>query len=438
MRLFRLLQLHLIEIYSVKYEPISKTWITRQIGGVTMNILVADKLPEKALDDLRVFDPALNYNPDLKDEPLLVAIKEHHPEILIVRSTKVNAGHLEGSPVLSLVIRGGAGVNTIDVDKASELGVFVANCPGKNSVAVAELAFAHILSMDRHVVACSKDLEQGIWNKKKYSKAKGILGKTLGLIGLGKIALEMIPRAKSFGLQVIAWSRSLTPEKAEALGVEFAADPVELAGKSDIISIHVALTDETKNLIDENVLSALPDGAKIVNTSRGGIIDEEALEKAIVGKKLCVALDVFNNEPSSATGEFQPGIFTLENVQGTHHIGASTEQAQNAVANEIVNIISSYKNLGLVPNCVNLCAKTPASCLLIVRHRDEVGVLAGILDELRQAMINVQEMENIVFSGAKAACAKIQLDKKPENTLLEKIKDSSEHILAISLTELEH
>src|SRR5207245_4539165 len=143
-----------------------------------------------------------------------------------VTKPMLEAGHL------SLIIRAGAGYNTIDVEAASERGIAVANCPGKNSVAVAELAFGLILALDRRVVDNATDLTRGIWNKKEYSRARGLLGRTLGLIGVGGIGKEMIPRARAFGMPVVAWSRSLTPEKAQALGIEWKASPAEVAASS--------------------------------------------------------------------------------------------------------------------------------------------------------------------------------------------------------------
>ncbi len=401
-----------------------------------MKILVADKFPETGLDALRALGNEVTCDPGLKEGALVEALTEIQPEALIVRSTKVQAEHLDAAPGLTLIIRAGAGVNTIDVAGASARGVFVANCPGKNSIAVAELAFAHLLSIDRHVVNGATDLRAGNWNKKRYSKAEGIYGRTLGLLGLGQIGREMIPRAHAFGLRVVAWSRSLTDEMAAELGVERAANPVECARESDILSVHVALNDQTRGLVGSEVLEALGSGGVVINTSRGGVVDESALRSALADGRVRAGLDVFENEPSSGTADLEPGLFALDGIQGSHHVGASTEQAQVAVADEAVRIVRTFLEEGTVPNCVNLSERTPATHLLSVRHRDQVGVLAGVLNALRKADVNVQEMENVVFLGAEAACARIQLDCDPGSATMEAIRESSEHIIALNMTVL--
>src|SRR5712691_5262273 len=210
-----------------------------------MKVLVADKFEKSGLDGLKSAGCEVVYEPDAKDDALAQAVAKTGAEVLIVRGTKVTRPMLEAGR-LSLVVRAGAGYNTIDVEAASERGIYVANCPGKNSVAVAELAFGLILALDRRVVDNAADLKRGVWNKKEYSKARGLYGRTLGLIGVGGIGKEMIPRARAFGMPVVAWSRSLTPERAQALGIERKASPAEVAASSDIASVHVALKPETK------------------------------------------------------------------------------------------------------------------------------------------------------------------------------------------------
>lgn len=401
-----------------------------------MRVLIADKFPDQGVQALRNLGCEVTADADLKDETLTAALRQHRSEALVVRSTKVQEPQLEAAKDLALIVRAGAGVNTIDVAGASARGVYVANCPGKNSVAVAELAFAHILSLDRRLVDGASDLKNGVWNKKGYGKARGIMGSTLGLVGLGQIGQEMVSRAKAFGMDVVAWSRSLTPDRAAALGVTFAESPLEVARQSHALSVHVALNPQTKGLIGADVLGALPDGAIVVNTARGGVIDEAALAQAVEQKGLKVGLDVFENEPTSGTGELEPGIFALAGIQGTHHIGASTEQAQNAVAAETVRILETFVKEGTVPNCVNLVHQGAATHLLVVRHRDRIGVLAGVLDALREAGINVQEMENVLFAGGAAACARIQLTAPPSDTVVEKIRSSSDNVLAVAVTSL--
>src|SRR6266702_3269311 len=231
-----------------------------------MKVLVADKFEKSGLAGLADLGCEVVYQPDSKDEALAEAIGSSQAEILIVRSTKVTRAMLEAGR-LSLVVRAGAGYNTIDVEAASERGIYVANCPGKNSIAVAELAFGLILALDRRIVDNAADLKRGVWNKKEYSKAKGLFGATLGLVGVGGIGKEMIPRARAFGMPVVAWSRGLSPEKAQSLGIERKDSPLAVAAAADVVSVHVALKPETKDLIDEKFFAAMKPGAFFVNTS---------------------------------------------------------------------------------------------------------------------------------------------------------------------------
>jgi D-3-phosphoglycerate dehydrogenase len=400
-----------------------------------MKVLVADKFEKSGLEGLKSLGCEVVYEPDVKDDTLTDVIQTSGAQVLVVRSTKVTKPMLEAGH-LSLVVRAGAGVNTIDVEAASARGIYVANCPGKNSIAVAELAFGLILALDRRIVANADDLKKGVWNKKEYSKAKGLFGRTLGLVGVGGIGVEMIPRARAFGMPVVAWSRSLTAEKAQSLGIERKDSPLEVAAAADVVSVHVALKPETKNLADERFFAAMKPGAFFINTSRADVVDEKALEKAVREKNLRVGLDVFVAEPSGSSGEVKAEIFQLPGVIGTHHIGASTDQAQEAIAAETVCIVREYKQAGRAPNVVNLTKRSPACCLLVVRHYDRVGVLAAVFDRIKAADINVQETENIVFDGAKAAVARIHLGQEPSDEVLDTIRRSSDDIIELTLLPL--
>lgn len=400
-----------------------------------MKILIADKFPDSGQADLVQLGCEVVYEPDLKDSVLAAALGSGGADVLVVRSTKVTKEMLEAGR-LSLVVRAGAGYNTIDVQTASARGIYVANCPGKNSIAVAELAFGLILALDRRIPDNAADLRQGRWNKKEYSKARGLFGRTLGLIGMGRIGQEMIPRARAFGMPVAAWSRSLTTERAHELGVEMKQSPVEVAAGSDIVSVHVALKDQTRNLIGETFFQAMRPGAFFVNTSRAEVVDQPALERAVRERKIRAGLDVFAGEPSGGTGVVEDGIFKLDGVIGTHHIGASTDQAQQAIADETVRIIREYKQTGRAPNVVNIAKKSPATHLLVVRHYDRVGVLAGVFTQLKSAGINVQETENVVFDGAVAAIARIHLDQAPSDQIIESIRLTSSDIIDMSLVQL--
>ena len=170
---------------------------------------------------------------------------------------------------IKLVVRAGASYNTIDVAAASRRGIYVSNCPGKNSIAVAELAFGLIiLALDRRIADSVNSLRRGQWNKKEFSKARGLYGRTLGLVGVGKIGQEMIPRARSFGMPVIAWSRSLTPERAMAMGAEYKATPEDVAREADVVSVHVALNADTRGFLNTEFFSAMKEGAYFINTAK--------------------------------------------------------------------------------------------------------------------------------------------------------------------------
>lgn len=400
-----------------------------------MKVLIADKFEQSGIDGLKALGCEVISNPDLKDDALTEAIRDTGADVLIVRSTKVNEAALNAGR-LSLVVRAGAGYNTIDVKAASARGIYVSNCPGKNSTAVAELAFGLILALDRRIADNVAELRAGHWNKKEFGKARGLHGRTLGLIGLGQIGREMIQRANAFGIKTIGWSRSLTPDAAEVLGIHYRQTILEIVHEADIVSIHVALTPETRGFINADIFEVMKPGAIFINTSRAEVVDQAALAQAVKTKGIRAGLDVFANEPATATGDFTDEIVSLPNVYGTHHIGASTDQAQEAIAAETVRIIREFKETGSVPNVVNLADRTPATHLLVVRHKDRPGVLSHVLNEIKAASLNVQRMENIVFAGAEAAIARIELDGTLEPETVDRIRGGNSDILETSLIAL--
>jgi len=400
-----------------------------------MIVLVADKFEKEGIEGLKELGCEVLFEPDLKDATLEARIKESGARALVVRSTKVTAPMVEGTQ-LGLIIRAGAGVNTIDVAAASSHGIQVANCPGKNSQAVAELAFGLILSVDRHIPDNVNDARNGNWNKKTYSKARGLHGRTLGLVGMGKIGQEMVTRAKAFGMNVVTFSRWMTPEVAATLGIGRASSVEELAQMSDIVSVHVSLTSETRGMLGESFFKSMKDGSYFINTSRAEVCDESALRAELNAGRLFAGLDVFEGEPSGGDGPFEGPIKDCKNVYCTHHIGASTDQAQDAIARETVRIVREFKLTGKAPNTVNITTSGVVRYLLVVRHLDRVGVLAHVLGVLKDEGINVQEMENIVFGGAQAAIAQIGLDKDIPAPALTKVK-MNPHILDASVTKLD-
>jgi D-3-phosphoglycerate dehydrogenase len=397
-----------------------------------MRVLIADKFEQSGRDGLLTIGCDVSYQPDLKNEALTEAIRQQVPDVLVVRGTKVTEPMLAAGQI-KLVVRAGAGFNTIDVAAASRRGIYVSNCPGKNSIAVAELAFALMLALDRRIADNVIALRRGEWNKKEFSKARGLFGRTLGLIGVGKIGAEMIPRARAFGMPVIAWSRSLTPERAGELDVEYKVTPAAVAREADVVSVHVALNLDTRGFLGADFFAAMRGGAYFVNTARGEVVDQAALIEAMKSRGIRVGLDVYAAEPTSGTAEFTDEIAKEANLYGTHHIGASTDQAQEAIAAETVRIVREFKETGKVPNVVNLARQTPARHRLVVRHLDRPGVLANVLDAIKSEHINVQEMENVVFEGAEAAVARINLDNAPSRGLLDRLQAENEDIIELDL-----
>jgi D-3-phosphoglycerate dehydrogenase len=404
-----------------------------------MKVLVADKFEQSGIDGLKAAGCDVLYQPDLKDEALVKALGETAADVLVVRSTAVTGPMLETGS-LSLVVRAGAGYNTIDVATASRRGIYVSNCPGKNAIAVAELAFALVLSLDRRVPDNVAELRAGTWNKKEYSKARGLHGRTIGLLGYGNIGQEVARRAHAFGMPVVVWSRRFATGRDqianEPIPMQLAASPAEVAARCDVLSVHLALNAETRALVNAAVLDALKPGSYFINTARAEVVDHAALEKAVRERGIRVGLDVFANEPSGASGAFSDPLVALPNVYGTHHIGASTDQAQEAIAAETVRIIESYSTTGKVPNVVNLAKRTPATHMLVVRHRDRPGVLAHIFEHLRSGNINVQETENVIFEGAQAAVARINLDGAPSDALLGAMQGGNQDILDLHLVTI--
>jgi D-3-phosphoglycerate dehydrogenase len=405
-----------------------------------MTILIADAFERSGIEGLASLGCEVIYEPRLEGDALAAALRSSMAQVLVVRSTRVTASMMDAGP-LALVVRAGAGVNTIDVEAASRRGIYVSNCPGRNAAAVAELTFALILSLDRRVPANAADLGRGVWNKKEYSRARGLYGRTLGLLGFGAIAQEVARRARGFGMPVVAWSRRLVWDAAarvqaeEEPGVRAAEAPEEVARAADVLSLHLALTRETRGLVDRNLLGMMKPGAILVNTARAELVDQAALAAAIRDRGLRVGLDVYANEPTGGEGRIEDPLLALPNVVGTHHIGASTEQAQDAIAAETVRIVRAFVESGKVPNVVNLAKRSPATDVLVVRHLDRPGVLAHVFERLRDAGLNVQETENIIFDGAYAAVARIHLDGRPPDGALEEIRAHGD-VLAVQLVAL--
>lgn len=399
-----------------------------------MKVLFADKLPQNTIDQLAALNIHVDYHPTLKADELADAIGD--ADVLIVRSTEVRADCISTAKNLSLIIRAGAGVNNIDMNAANARGIYVSNCPGKNSIAVAELAMGLLLSLDRRIPENVFDLRNMKWNKSEYSKAEGIFGMTVGVIGVGKIGKEFILRAKAFGMNIIAWSRSLTKEQAIVLGVRRAETLAELIPQCDAVSVHLALKPDTQKIITRELIGLMKQNAIFLNTSRWEVVDDDALLEAAKAGRIRVGADVFSGEPEDKTSPFKNSLGSLKNVYGTHHIGASTTQAQNAIADETIAIIKQYKEQGTVKNWVNKAKTTPAKFQLVIRHYDKPGVLANVFNDLKSAEINIQEVENLIFEGTETACCTLKLDAEPPEKSLFAIRGRTKEVIQLQLVKL--
>lgn len=352
--------------------------------------------------------------------------------------TRVTSSAIEASDRLALIVRAGAGTNTIDCDAAAARGVFVVNVPGRNSIAVAELTMGLLLAIDRRIPDNVADLRAGRWDKKKYSKAEGLCGSTLGIVGLGDIGLAVAVRAAAFGMNVQCIEKpECSPrieEKVAEIGITMVSSLEELVSTSDVISLHVPSGTDTVGLVDETFLGWMSPGASLLNTSRGDLVDEAALLKAMDERGIRAGLDVYADEPAAGTAEWSSPIAQHPHVVGTHHIGASTEQAQRAIGAGVVEIVDAYAQ-GRAKNCVNLAPSRLGSVTISVRHRDRVGVLARVLDLLSEARLNVEHMENQIFSGGEAAVATIDVAGSVDEALLGNLRAIAD-VLSVSVATL--
>ena len=395
-----------------------------------MKILLADKLSPSTITALEALGATVTNSPDLSAESLPDAIGDN--EVLVVRSTKVTEETINRASKLALIIRAGAGVNTIDLSAAGKRAIYVTNCPGKNTDAVAELAIGLLIAADRRIVDAASDLRKGKWRKKEYQKAYGLKGRTLGIIGLGAIGRGVARRAQGMDMNVVAWSRSLTDEKAGQLGIERCETIEEVAAKSDAVSLHIAMKPETKHMINSGFLAKMKDGAILINCARGEVADTQAVMDAIKNKGLRYATDVFENEPAGGEDDFNDCDFASM-ITATPHIGASTDQASEATAEEVVRIVRNYKEQGKPCNTVNLRSKSPAVVSLIVRHANKIGVLSDVLNVLRSNEINIEEMENFVFENGLTATCTLKLDRNPDAAVVAEIENNEAVVSAAVL-----
>lgn len=381
-----------------------------------MHIVFADEIDARFIESLENDGHRCQILPVSPAKGLDQLIED--ADVLVVRSTRVTRLAIEAGTHLGLIVRAGAGTDTIDTQAASESGVYVCNVPGQNAAAVAELTMGLLLAVDRNIPASTADLHKGRWAKAEYSAARGLKGRTMAILGLGEIGLAVAERAAAFGLKVTALNR---PERASdlldrihRLNIHLFDDLQGLLDGADIVSLHLPLTDRTRNIVDDRFFDQMSHGAILLNTARGGLIDEVALLNAMETKAIRVGLDVYEEEPPTPVGDWDSSFIDHPNIVGTHHIGGSTQQAREAVASGLVRVIKAYAE-GDMLNCVNLVDRPLGACTITVRHRDEVGALAAVLACLRGAGINVQQMQNEIFAGVSptAAVATIRASSPP-------------------------
>jgi len=328
-----------------------------------MRVLIADKYEAEGVALLEEIGCAVTVQPTLEGDGMPAAFADIKPDILIVRSTKVPKAALEGAGELRLIIRAGAGYDNIDWKAAAELGIAVCNCPGMNAAAVAELAMGLLIACDRRIPQQTAELAGGHWFKKEFAKARGLKGRTLLVMGAGAIGFGVAKRAQAFDMHVMVLEPTLSVPWAKALGLELVApdDLLDAVERADAISVHVPVNDKTRGMVGEDFFARMKPGAIIVNTSRGPIIDDAALLRAIETKGIRAGLDVYNDQPAGKDEQWKPPVAGNPNIVNTHHIGASTDQAQIAVAEEVARITKQYQATGRFEHCVNAeTLKAPA------------------------------------------------------------------------------
>jgi D-3-phosphoglycerate dehydrogenase len=310
-----------------------------------MRVLIADSLEPGAVAALESHGHHCVVEPDLTADTLPGSIPGF--EALVVRSTRVTAEALAASDALRLVVRAGAGTNTIDCVAATAAGVVVANVPGRNAVAVAELTLGLVLAVDRRIPDGTIALREGRWDKKGLSQgSRGLYGSALGIVGLGSIGLAVAERAKAFGMTLWALERDgrsrETTERIESLGIQLLGSLPELAREVDVLSLHIPAGPGTAGVVDEGTIGAMRPGAILVNTSRADVVDAEALLRALDDGRVRAGLDVFPDEPTAGSAAWSSRLASHPAVVGTHHVGASTRQAQLAVAEGVVDVVQAF------------------------------------------------------------------------------------------------
>jgi D-3-phosphoglycerate dehydrogenase / 2-oxoglutarate reductase len=384
-----------------------------------MKILVACKLPEDALERLRALAIDVVYLPHVSGHELRDALSD--AGVLVVGATRVSPETIARAIALQMIVHAGPGRGDIAIEDASAQGVFVTHCPDRHAAAVAELTLGLILALDRRIVESTMALREGRWSQAEFMQAHGLAGRTLGILGYGTVGRLVARRARAFAMRVVAWSPRLAPDAAPEPDVELLNWPRELARQSDVVVVDAG-ADESEILVDKEFLENMPYEASLVHVGHSGAVDEAALARAIEQRRLRVALDVFASEPAGESSRFRCRLMDLPGVIGTQHVGAYTDQAYRAMAEEVVRIVGAFVVSGEVLNCLNVIDRSPATWQLVLRVRDQVGVMASVLETIRADGINAQEITSRVFTGAKAAWCTIALDERPSTEALEGIR----------------
>jgi D-3-phosphoglycerate dehydrogenase len=353
-----------------------------------MKILISDHLSEEGIKILKeVKEFKVEVRTDLKPDQLKEVIKDYHA--LVVRSaTKVTGEVINAAVKLKVIGRAGVGLDNVDLEAATSKGIIVMNTPAGNTISTAEHTMSMLLALSRNIPLADLSLKSGEWKRSKFMGVE-LYGKTLGIIGLGRIGAEVSKRAISFGMKIIAYDPFLSREIAKALGIEL-VELKELFKRSDYISVHAPLTDETRHIISDKELTLMKNGVRLINCARGGIIDEKALLKALeAGKVAGAALDVFEKEPPDLSSP----LLKHKNVVATPHLGASTEEAQVNVAIEICQSVrDALLNKG-IRNAANFPCLAAEVCQLLAPYinlGEKLGMLASQLFEgrIRELKIN--------------------------------------------------
>jgi len=384
-----------------------------------MKMLVACELPAAAVDQLKTLSSTLIYRPTITTAELREAIAD--VGLLIVGHTRVSPDIVARARTLQMIIHAGPGPGDVAFPEASNQGVFVCDCPDQQATAIAELTIGLMLALDRRLVDNAVALREGRWTRSEFHDARGLAGRTLGILGYGPVGRLVARRAHALDMRVVAWSPSL-PACPPDSHVEFCNWPRELARVADVITVHALSDDDRAVLVDAEFLERMSVGAYLVHVGHPGAVDEAALATAITQRQLRVALDVFISEPAAEQARFRSRLCEMPNVIGTQHIGPLTEQARQATADEVVRIVRAFVVSGDVVNCLNVCDRSPATWQLVLRVRDQVGVMASILEAVRADGINAEEITSRVFSGAKAAWCTIAMDERPSTEALEAIR----------------